>query len=328
MDINKKKIKVGFIHNSSNVFLKGNYFDNNYYHFFMKAIRRHNDIEVVDIESDEILDVKNLKEKFDIILLWENSDYGMPKDIIGLEDLNIPVIAKVGDPNRAKSSIKLHKKWKINHYFHYFPEPLFHDFYPANFNYTTVRFGIEKKLYQNLKKFDERINDVILNSGAIGNRKFIGKIINSIRNPKWNALKYYYLRTICNDLNYVKYTHTLDHEYIGDKYPKLLEKYAAGIAATSLETTIKYWEIPAAGCLTFMEITDLNKGKYLGFIDGETSIFINKKNYKDKFQEFLSDKTNPKWKKIANAGQKYAIENFNNDKATETLVTLIKKYTI
>ena len=33
------------------------------------------------------------------------------------------------------------------------------------------------------------------------------------------------------------------------------------IAATSVETTIKYWEIPAAGCLTFMEITEKNKGR-------------------------------------------------------------------
>ena len=31
------------------------------------------------------------------------------------------------------------------------------------------------------------------------------------------------------------------------------------------------------------------------------------------------------WAKIAEKGRKYTIENFNNDKAVESLVTLIKK---
>ena len=66
MEKTQKRIKVGFIHNSSNIFLKGNHFDNNYYHFFMKAIRRHNEIEVIDVESDKILNVKKLKENFDV----------------------------------------------------------------------------------------------------------------------------------------------------------------------------------------------------------------------------------------------------------------------
>jgi len=320
----ENKIKVGFIHDSKNVFLKGHHFDNTYFHFFMEAIRKHGKMEVVDLVSDEILDLRKMKQKFDVFLLWENSEFGMPKKIIGIDDGDIPVIAKAGDPNRAKSSIKLHKQWKIDHYFHYFPEQLFHSLYPEKFDYTSIKFGIDEKLFQNVKPFKKRIRNQILNSGAVGNTKIISRIINTIRDPKWNSYRYYYLRTICNELPYVKYTPTLSHEYIGDNYCKLLEKYAGAIAATSLETTIKYWEIPAAGCLTFMEITKENFGENLGFVDNESAIFINKNNYEERFEEFLVDPENPKWEKIANAGRDYAINNFNNQKATNALVQLIE----
>ena len=108
--------------------------------------------------------------------------------------------------------------------------------------------------------------------------KFISRIVNYVRNPKYNSLSTYKLRTKCNELPFVDYTSTLQHEFVGDKYTLLLQKYAAAIAAATLEPTVKYWEIPAAGCLTFMEITTKNKGEYLGFKDGESSIFINESN--------------------------------------------------
>ena len=176
-----------------------------------------------------------------------------------------------------------------------------------------------------MSPFRDRIKNKILNSGAVGNTKFLSRIINSIRNPKWNSYTYYTLRTKCNDLQYVDYTATLSHQYVGDKYNLLLQKYAGAIAATSVDTTIKYWEIPAAGCLTFMEITKLNEGHYLGFQDGETAIFINEKNYKEKFNEYLSDPNNPKWEIIANQGRKHALENLNKDKAVISLVELMEE---
>ena len=42
----------------------------------------------------------------------------------------------------------------------------------------------------------------------------------------------------------------------------------------------KYFEIPAAGCMSFMEVTPKNHAKYLGFKNNETAIFIDEKNYK------------------------------------------------
>ena len=123
------------------------------------------------------------------------------------------------------------------------------------------------------------------------------------------------------------YTSTLQHEFIGDKYTLLLQKYSSAIAATTFETSIKYWEIPASGCLTFMEITKKNNGEYLGYVDGETGIFITEENFSEKFEAYLNDRNNPKWEKIANAGRQHALENFNNDKAVDSLANLMENYT-
>ena len=87
---------------------------------------------------------------------------------------------------------------------------------------------------------------------------------------------------------------------------------------------MKYWEIAASGCLTFMEITKKNKGEFLGYKDGKHAIFINEDNYKEKFQEYLDDPENSRWEKIAELGREYTIKNFNNDVATSSLVKLIK----
>ena len=107
-------------------------------------------------------------------------------------------------------------------------------------------------------------------------------------------------------------------------YPQLLEKYAGTITASSYSPNIKYLENAAAGCLTFMEITQKNRGGYFGFKDEETAIFINESNYQEKFNKFLSDPDNPKWKKIADAGRDYALKNLNNDKAADSLAELMK----
>ena len=319
-----KKIRVAFIYHENNAYLSGTHYDNAYYNFFMKALRENDEIEIRDFPTKEIFDASILKDKFDIILLWENNDYGMPSEIKGIQELDIPVIAKEGDPAAAKKSIKFHKKWKIDYYFHFHHEDFFHEQYPSNFKYKTIIFGLEPRLYQNLTPFEKRISDKILNSGNVGNLKIPSRIINRIRNPKWNTLGCYKLRTICNKLPYVDYTYTLQHEYVGDKYPLLLQKYSSAIAACTYNPLIKYWEIPAAGCLTFMEITKKNRGEFLGYEDEKTVISINEDNYIEKFERYLSNSQSSKWKKIADAGREYTLKNFTNEKAVKSLVELMK----
>ena len=59
-----------------------------------------------------------------------------------------------------------------------------------------------------------------------------------------------------------------------------------------------------------------------------TIIFINEQNYKQKFQEFLNDPDNEKWKVIAEKGRKHVFENLSNDKAAKDLVNLMKELSL
>jgi hypothetical protein len=291
----------------------------------MRALRRNENIDVVNVPTGRQFDCLKLKNKFDVILLWQNGLFGMPEELLNIEKLSIPVIAKCSDPIDTKESIKFHEKWNISCYFHFISKDFFYELYPKEFNYKTILFGLEPSLYKNLKPFNERIKNRILLSGAIGNKKFLSRIINDIRNPKWNAYRCYFLRTQCTKLSYIDYTPTLNHKYVGDMYPKLLEKYATSVAADTFSPAVKYWEMTAAGCLTFMEITEKNKGKHIGFNDGLNAIFINENNYKEKFEDYLADIDNPKWQEIALAGRDYALKELNNDKAVESLVELMRE---
>ena len=149
-------------------------------------------------------------------------------------------------------------------------------------------------------------------------------VCHAVLNPKRSGWYFYKLRTLCTKLPYVDYSGIKKGKYTNDDYPTYLARYRASIAATTFYPTLKYWENPAAGCLTFMEITERIDCKYIGFKDNESAIFINENNYKEKFEEFLNDPDNTRWEEIATAGRDYAINELNNDKAVESLVNLMK----
>ena len=215
----KNKLKIAFIFHKNNIFLSGKHFDNTYYHFFIDALKRSDKIEVENFQTLDYFDINKIEDKFDGVLLWENNDFGMPKEIENIKKINLPIIAKASDPNVAKKSLKYHKKWKIDQYFHFYHEKFFHEFYPKEYNFKTIQFGIEPSLYQNIIPFNDRIKNRILNTGAVGPVKIIGKLKDFIKNPKWCASKAYHLRGKCNKLPYVDYTTTLQHKYTNDNYP-------------------------------------------------------------------------------------------------------------
>ena len=318
------KIKVAFIYKASNIFMTGKHFDNNYYNFFLKALPRNKNIEVTNFTEEEKLDIGKLENKFEVILLWQNNEFGTP-DLINIKNSKIPVITRCADPRETKITKKYHKKWKIDYYFHFWPESFFHSFLPKNFKYKSIIYGLESSLYKNTTPFEDRIKNKILNSGAIGNTKLLSKIINDIKNPKWNAYRVYYLRTIINNLPYVDYFPTLQNEFVGDKFPLLLQKYQASVAASTTNPVAKMWEIPAAGCMTFLEVNEKNKADFVGFKNNENAVFINEENYKEKFQEYLENVEDKKWRNIAEKGRKFVIDNLNNDKAVESLVELMQR---
>ena len=320
-----KKIKTAFIYKPSNPYMSKTAWATTYYHFFMNALNRHTELEMAYFPAEKQFDVSKLRGKFDIILLWENNSWGSPDELNGIQNIDIPVICRVNDAHDAKMKGKIpyHEKYKIDHYFGYLQEPFFHKYYPSSFKYKEIFYGVEPKLYENLTPFSARIKDKILCSGAAASTSVIYRL-KDIRRGAQSLWKLYKLRTKCIELPYVDYTPALQHKYVNDYYPKLLEKYSASIAATTYHPNIKYWENAAAGCLTFMEITKLNRGSFLGYRDGESCIFINQKNYERKFEEYLSDPKNPKWKDIANTGREFTFQNYTNDKAVDSLIELMQ----
>jgi len=323
-----KKIKTAFIFKPSNPYMSKTAWATTYYHFFMNALNRHPELEMAYFPAEKQFDASKLRDKFDIILLWENHPWGSPDELSGIQNLDIPVICRINDADDAKPKGKIpyHEKYKIDHYFGYIPEPFFHKHYPKSFKYKEIFYGVEPKLYENLTPYSKRIKERILCSGAAGRTDLLYRLKDLRRGTAFSVWKHYKLRTKCIELPYVYYTSTLQHEFVNDKYSSLLMKYCTSIAAHSLYPVIKYWENTAAGCLTFMEVTEKNQANILGFEDGKNAIFINEKNYEKKLSEFISDPNNTKWAEIAENGRNYTMTNLTNDIASNSLVELFKEY--
>ena len=262
-------------------------------------------------------------------MLPNNSTDGSPDVLIGIKNSNIPVISRTGDPHDAEryNQIEFCEKNKVDYLFSSLPDSLIYKYYPKNIKQKIIIFGLEPELYQNVPPFKTRIKDRILITGKMGRTDLKNRAANYILNPRRSGWHLYKLRTLCKDLDYVEYGGI--NEKLSDNknqdYPAYTSKYCAIIAATTFYPTLKYWENAAAGCLTFMEITEKNNGYFLGYKDNETAIFINEKNYKEKFQQYLSDPDNPKWEQIANAGREYTMNNLTNDHAVSSLVELMKE---
>tara|TARA_B100001559_G_scaffold316793_1_gene320880 strand:+ start:383 stop:1366 length:984 start_codon:yes stop_codon:yes gene_type:complete len=317
------KIRVALIYKDDYQFLSGKHFDNTTYYFFMHALRRNKNLDVKYYPAQKKFDCLQLKNKTDIILLPINDISGTPDELEHIKELDIPVVSRIGDPHYVKkfNNLEFHEKWGIDYSFNFMHKDYFHQFYPKNFDYKEIIFGLEPNLYNQINSdYDNRIKNKILNSGAIGKSNIKSRVANKILNPKRSSWYFYKLRTMCNNLNYVIHARDLPNQNLS--YQQHLSQYLAAIAATTFYPTIKYWETAGSGCLTFMEITKLNRGDYLGFQDGVNAIFINEKNYKQKFSEFLEDPNNPKWVNIAKEGQIFASKKFNNDYAVDNLVLL------
>jgi hypothetical protein len=324
-----KKIRVALVYKKSYNFFQPDHFDRTSYDFFFKALKRNTQLEISYYPCEKKFDVSKIKGVCDIILVPNNRTDGCPDILMGIKNSNIPVISRTGDPHDSKkyNQVEFCKKNKIKHLFSHHPDSLIYKYYPKNIKHKTIIYGLEPKLYQNVPPFKTRIKNKILITGKMGRTDLRNRIANYILNPRRSGWYLYKLRTLCKGLAYVE--HTGLKEKLSDNknqdYPAYTSKYCAIIAATTFYPTLKYWENSAAGCLTFMEITKKNDGYFLGYKDNETAIFINEKNYKEKFQQYISDPNNPKWEQIANAGREYTMNNLTNEQAVISLVELMKE---
>ena len=348
-------MRITFIHHTSDKFYSGMHFNNAHYNFLVRALSDHPDVEYTKLQISEEFDATSLKGKTDAVVLSAIRDYNIPK-IIGLKSLDVPVLARIGDIHDSKrygTGAKNYDDWGVDCLFTCVPSQYFYDWYPTHMNYKTIFFGVEPSLYKAPKPYDQRIKEQILVSGAIdevdplANRmpylKWLPRnvryslkrtliwmlrltesnvsLYRKIRYPHHILYYFYKLRTDCKLLPYVadqtKYARDLPYE-------QLLYNYCGAIAATTCYPTIKYWEIAAAGCLAFMEITERNYGDYMGFHDGINCVTINEHNYNEKFEKFLDNPDS--YAGIADMGREHALENFSNDVAADRLVSLIREF--
>jgi len=324
-----KKINVALIYKKSYNYFQPDHFDRTSYDFFFKALKRNEQLDVFYYPCEKKFDISKIKNKCDVILLPNNRTDGSPDVISGIKNSNIPVISRTGDPYDAKkyNQTEFCETNKIDYLFSSHPDSLIYKYYPKNIKHKIIIYGLEPILYQNVPPFKTRIKDRILITGAMGRTDLRNRVANYILNPGRSGWYHYKLRTLCKELDYVEYSGMKGKKYTNEDYPTYTSKYRAIIAATTFFPTLKYWENAAVGCLTFMEITKKNNGYFLGYKDNETSIFINEKNYKEKFQQYMSDLNNPKWEEIANAGREYTMNNLTNDQAVNSLVELMKELT-
>jgi len=322
------KIRIAVIYRKEMEFLSPTFRDNTLYYFFKHALNRNQRLDVEFFLAEKKFDIKILKNNFDVILLPDNRFPHIPTELLNIEETNIPVISRTGDPHHIKkyNKLQIHESHKIKYYFGPLTEDYFHKFFPKEIKFKFIMAGLESDLYNSIKPFDDRISNKILNTGNIGNIKIKSRIANAILNPKMSSWYFYKLRTLCNQFPHVDYSGMSQNSYIHEDYPSYVSGYKSAIAASTYYAVIKYLELTAAGCLTFMEVSEKNHdAKILGFEDYKNAIFINEKNYKEKFNEFLHNKDNPEWKKIANAGRTHTLTNLNNDKMVESLIELIEE---
>ena len=322
------KIRVAVIYREDWPFFSKDYRDNTLYYFFMHAMTKNSKIDVEFFRTKNKFDTSILQHRFDIILLPDNRAPHIPDELISIKETKIPVISRTGDPHTIKkyNRLSFHQSHQIKYYFGPMTSDYFHKFYPKEFKFKFIMAGLEPQLYEKIKPFNDRISNKILNSGNVGNPKLKSRLVNAILNPGKSSWHFYKLRTLCNELPYVDYSGFSGNSYIHKDYPSYVSSYKAAIACSTHYAVIKYLEISAAGCLTFMEVSKRNPdAEILGFRDYENAIFINENNYKQRFKEFLSSPDDPKWEKIANNGREHTINNLNNDKSVELLIDVMKE---
>ena len=98
----KKKIRVALIYKKSYNYFQPNHHDKTTYDFFMGALKRDPNLEMMYFPAENRFDVSKLKGRCDIILLINNRTDGTPDELIGIEELEIPVISRTSDSHYAQ----------------------------------------------------------------------------------------------------------------------------------------------------------------------------------------------------------------------------------
>ena len=330
VDVKMNTIRVALVYSSGFERLNGRHPITSHYHFYTRALSRNKRLEITYFDALGRIDVAKLEKDHDVVLLPE-INLAVSLSLPGIKDSNIPVIGDPRDPHGVftRDMMGLTSRLKIDWFFSMYSPEAFYEYYPRRFKYGTVHIGVEPSLCESEIPWTARTSNRIALSGALGRTGIMRMLYyrGYLRLPKVLTPDFHYkLRTKCNKLPYVVHTQEIYPSQGTDQLHRVLSGFRAAIAATTTHQTAKYKETPAAGCLTFMEVTNKNHGvSHLGYEDGKSAVFIDDTNYKAKFQEYLDSADDPRWKKIAQAGRRHTLENLSNDKGVEMLIQIMRK---
>ena len=297
---------------------------------FANSLNKHPKMEVRLYAHSGTIPLDALVKEYDVIFLL-SLDYSAVCALRNLPENRIPVVARMGDPHVATALPMFDwlKKCRVVHGVEKFPLSCIRMYYPESVlkDYTMIQYGIEPNLFDDcVIPWEERIANEVAISGVMPLKSLRGRFAESLIQKKDFRLSYHYkLRAKCMELDHVVNVTQLSKQMRSSDFPTLLGNYRAAIAAASWYPVIKYYETPASGCLTFMEVTEQNHCAEIGYEDEMNAVFINKDNYKKKIREYLKTPHDPKWKDIAKAGKEHTLKNLNNKKATDKLFTILQE---
>lgn len=296
------KLKVAFVH-KSHPYLTDTYFSQQYNYFFNGALKRNQDIEVVDCCVDEVDPI--WLNGFDVVLLMGLKASKLPTS--DWRKCNTIKISCCHDCHVIDGEyVKRAESFGINHFFYHHPEKYFRKFAPDHWKYKRVFMCIDKEVYSRCSPWEYRIKDMVLHTGHVDNGI------------------HYELRPKLIRLDGVHHINRSNF-FTGRNYVKLLNSFCASIAACSTVTVNKYLESMTAGCITFTEVNDNNGWEELELIDNVNCVMIKEDNYKSKISEYIECCNDPRYQLIGNEARRIVMNRFNTDIQAEGLVEWIKE---
>lgn len=294
-------MRIACVYNSNDRGMSGEHWCNNGYRFFKEGLLESGEADVDIIPVDGVIKSSILKG-YDAVVLYSLENL----EVIGITNYAKVVIARAPDAHNINDEwLDRVDRAGVNVIINHQSPEYVRKFLPARYRYVQVIFGISEDIHKS-REWENRDRSKILLTGSIGRDE------------------HYQLRKLCGSLSCVEY---VGHSsgYVGNRFGDLLNMYRAAIAACTTTSVYKYFEIPACGCLSFMEVNGENGCEKLGFVDGENAVFINEGNYRERLKEYVKTADDPKWKEIAERGRRLVMELYENKVQVGKLIKLISE---
>lgn len=294
-------MRLAVVYNSKEKGLTGRHWTNNAKRFFIDGLQQSERLEQVSfVIQHEPLDAKELNS-FDAVIFYSLENV----DVFNLHKLKAVKVVRAPDPHSitqefCEQILEGEVDFVINHHTPKWACKFLH----PGIKYEQIIFGITRELHKS-PPYDERYPGVLL-TGALHRSEF------------------YYLRQVCKNYDGVTYIGK-EAGYVGDRYPELLGRHRAAIAACTVSSVYKYFEIPACGCVSFMEVNRENGCERLGFVDGESAIYINHDNAAKRIDRFVKNQSDPRYKVVAQNGREFVLRHYENRVQVDRLLDLIER---